>query len=89
MTCGRYDVHYAVCSLSRFQVAPREGHLKLAEKALGYLKKYKKRGFVINPEPPTFSVDFDNEIKLEQDFGSQYHYFKEEMDPKVPRPTRA
>ena len=42
IVCGRIDICYATASLSRFQAAPREGHLGLARKILRYLKKYKK-----------------------------------------------
>ena len=34
---GRFDLCYAVSSLSRFSCAPREGHLKLAKKVFGYI----------------------------------------------------
>ena len=83
LTCGRFDIAYAVCSLSRFQIAPRIGHLQQAVKVLGYLKKYKKRGYVINPKPPNFDLDA-TEVPTPQDFGSQYHYFSEEIDPRFP-----
>ena len=46
------DLSYAVASLSRFQISPREGHLNLAKKVLGYLKKYKRIGIIINTKPP-------------------------------------
>eukprot|EP00957_Ditylum_brightwellii_P178420 13590377-Ditylum_brightwellii.AAC.1 len=45
---GRYDIMYAVSSLSRFSAAPIEGHLELARKLIGYLKKYPKRGYAMN-----------------------------------------
>ena len=84
LTCGRFDIAYAICSLSRFQVAPRIGHLEQAIKVLGYLKKYKKRGYVINPKPPEFDIDA-TEVPTPQDFGSQYHYFSKEIDPRFPK----
>ena len=84
LTCGRFDLAYAVCSLSRFQIAPRVGHLEQAVKVLGYLKKYKKRGYVINPKPPEFDLDAVD-VPTPQDFGSQYHYFREEIDPRFPK----
>ena len=47
---GRFDITFAVSSLSRFAARPREGHLKRAIKIYGYLKKYQKRGYKIDPE---------------------------------------
>ena len=37
VTCGRTDIHYAVCSLSSFSSAPRKGHLKAAKTIYQYL----------------------------------------------------
>ena len=81
---GRFDINYAICSLSRFQVAPREEHLNMAQRVLGYLKKYPKRGFVINDKPPTFEEGSAVRVTLNQDFGAQYQYFREDMDPRFP-----
>ena len=41
-TAGRFDITFAVSSLSRFSNKPREGHLKRTEKILGYLKNTRK-----------------------------------------------
>jgi hypothetical protein len=84
-TAGRFDIHYAVCSLSIFQVAPRERHLKLNKKVLCYLKKFPKRGYVVNPKPSKFEMDM-NKVKLARDFSNQYQYFTEDMDPRFPDP---
>ena len=81
----RIDINYAVTSLSRFSVAPRENHLLLAQKLLGYLKKYPKRGYIINPEPPKIDIEYQT-AKFSKDFGSQYNYFKEDIDPRFPKP---
>ena len=80
---GRFDIHYSVCSLSRFQVAPRNGHLKLARKVMGYLRKFPRRGYTVNSSTPKFDMDMDK-VKLNQDFGNQYHYFTEDIDPIFP-----
>ena len=85
VTSGRFDINYAVSSLSRFSAAPREGHLKLARQILGYLKKYPKRGYVVNPAPPIINPTFEN-IEFKHDFGNQYCYFKEDLDPRFPKP---
>jgi hypothetical protein len=85
VVAGRFDINYAVSSMSRFAAAPREGHLQLARKIFGYLRKYPSRGYVINPDPPTFDLEYQK-VNLQQDFGGQYHYFKEEIDPRFPEP---
>jgi hypothetical protein len=83
VVAGRFDINYAVSSLSRYAAAPRQGHLTMANKLLGYLKKYPKKGYTINPKP--LSVDNTyTQVELKQDFGGQYSYFKEEMDPRFP-----
>jgi hypothetical protein len=72
-------------SLSRFAAAPRKGHLELARKIFGYLRKYPSRDYKINPEPPKVEKKYEV-IELKQDFGGQYHYFNEDMDPRFPEP---
>jgi len=37
---GRWDIAFALCSLSRFSAAPREGHLDRLLRVFGYLKKH-------------------------------------------------
>ena len=81
---GRIDITYATCSLSRFSARPRKGQLELARKILGYLKKYPKKGIVIDPTPPKFKNETNDEEHKFEDFGHQYKFFKEEMDPHFP-----
>jgi hypothetical protein len=38
---GRFDVTTAVMTMSRFQAAPRKGHLEWVKWIHGYLKKYR------------------------------------------------
>ena len=85
VTSGRFDINYAVSSLSRFSAAPREGHLKMARKVLGYLKKYPKKGYVINPATPIIQPNFED-VEFKYDFGNQYCYFQEDIDPQFPKP---
>jgi hypothetical protein len=85
VVAGRFDINYAISSLSRYAAAPQKGYLEMAEDILGYLKKYPAHGYIINPKPP--SIDPKNEtIKLKEDFGGQYQYFQEDLDPKFPEP---
>lgn len=39
VTLGRFDIAYAVNALSRFSMAPRQGHLQAMIRIFGYLKK--------------------------------------------------
>ena len=79
---ARMDIAFAVSSLSRFASKPREGHLKRALKILGYLKKYPKKGYVIDPRPPTVNINY---VDVKANFGNQYD-FKEDIDEKLPPP---
>ena len=49
ITLGRFDVSYATSALSRFAMAPREGHLQAALRVLGYLKTFNKGRVIIDP----------------------------------------
>ena len=82
---GRIDICYVVSSLSRFSAAPRKGHLKLAQQLLGYMKKHKKKGYVVNIKSPTVDIRYQK-IDIKKEFGNQYAYFKEDIDPKFPTP---
>ena len=42
ITLGRFDIHYAINTLSRYSMAPREGHMKAMHRVFGYLK-YKQK----------------------------------------------
>ena len=77
---------YAMLSLSRFSSAPRRKHLKMVERILGYLKKYPKRGIVVNPRDPIYNNKNYEEVVLQEDFGQQYHYFKEMTNLEFPEP---
>ena len=57
-TSGRFDITFEVANLSRFAHSPREGHLKRAEKIFGYLKKYTKRGYIIDPRNPIVNIEY-------------------------------
>lgn len=82
---GRFDIQYATCSLSRFSIAPREGHLDMAKRIFGYLRKYPKKGYVINPDPPTIDLEYED-VSVHTDYGYQYDYFREDLDPRFPEP---
>jgi len=85
VVAGRFDINFAISSLSRYASAPRKGHLDMAEEVLGYLKKYPARGYIINPQPPKIDPRYET-VKLKEDFGGQYKYFNEDLDPRFPTP---
>jgi hypothetical protein len=37
---GRFDIAYATSAMSRFNVSPREGHMKAIKRLLAYLKTF-------------------------------------------------
>jgi hypothetical protein len=60
VTIGCIDVCFAVSTLSRYNVAPREGHMKAIIRVYSYLKKYSKASLRITKDriewnhPPNF-----------------------------------
>ena len=73
------DLTFAVASLSRFNVPPRENHLITSVKMLGYLKNYPKKGYGIDPSP--FQANSPSN-KVEHNFNHQCDHFKEHVDPR-------
>lgn len=82
-TTGRFDIAFAVLSLSRFSHSPREGHLEETEKILGYLKKYTKRTYVVDQRDLILATTCKTIIP---DFGNQYQDFVEDKDNRLPEP---
>ena len=56
ITLGRFDIAYAVNSLSRHNMAPRQGHLKAVMRIFGYLKKFWKARIIVDPNYPNHSM---------------------------------
>ena len=64
ITLGRSDVQQATNSLSRFNVAPREGHFTKAVRILGYLKRFSKRTIIFDnnyPEHSKYKTDLEHD----------------------------
>eukprot|EP00957_Ditylum_brightwellii_P028930 2185603-Ditylum_brightwellii.AAC.3 len=78
-----YYIHSIVTEL--VSAAPREGHLTLAKRLFGYLKKYPKRGYAINPNPLKIVGEYKR-VKVKLNSGTQYSYFREEINPRFPEP---
>jgi hypothetical protein len=45
---GRFDIAYATSTMSRFNMLPREGHLKAVKRILSYLKTFQKGRVIID-----------------------------------------
>jgi hypothetical protein len=52
---GRFDIEYATSAMSRFNMLPREGHLKDVERILSYLKTFPKGKVIIDTSYPDHS----------------------------------
>ena len=52
ITLGRFDIHYAINTLSRYSGAPREGHMEAVRRVFGYLKKFNKGRIIIDDSYP-------------------------------------
>ena len=82
ITLGRFDVHYATNALSRFGMAPREGHMKAAIKVLSYLKTFPKGRILFDTSyPQHHSIDIDD-----ADWIEWYPDAEEELPPDMPEP---
>ena len=64
-------------SLDISSEAPWKGHLDLSKKVFGYLKKYSKYGYSINPQALNIYMEYDK-LELNIYYGKQYLYFQEE-----------
>jgi hypothetical protein len=53
---GRFDIAYATSAMSRFNMSPREGHLKAFKRILAYLKTFPKGRLIIDTAYPDHSV---------------------------------
>ena len=72
VTLGRFDVHYAVSTMGRYQIAPREGHLEDALRIFGYLKHHIKRRISFDADLPEIPLgdevehNWENFILMQQ-----------------------
>ena len=62
VSLGRFDIQTATMTMSRFRVAPRQGHLDTLKRMYGYLKKSSSAAIRVRTNQP----DLDNLPK--QDF---------------------
>src|SRR5687768_8631029 len=53
ITLGRFDTNYAVNTMSRYSMAPREGHFKAMCRVFGYLKQKRKGKIMVDVSHPS------------------------------------
>jgi hypothetical protein len=82
VSLGRFDICYAVSSLSRFNSAPRKGHLQRAIRVFGYLEQTPKKSIEIN------CSEMNNLPQMEQglrdDMMKKYPEAMEEKSTRTP-----
>jgi Reverse transcriptase (RNA-dependent DNA polymerase) len=84
ITCGRFDLCYAVSSLSRYSSAPREMHLKMMERLFKYINKNKSLNVIIDAKP--YNPPVIQLLGMEEDWEEIYPGAIEELDDKFPTP---
>jgi len=55
VSLGRFDIYSAVATMSRFRVAPREGHLKRLQRIYGYVASTKDAAIRVRTGLPDYS----------------------------------
>ena len=81
---GRFDIAYAVNALSRFSMAPRQGHLTAMKRIFGYLKRWSKGTILIDPKYPDHS-QFD--VTSYEQWKEFYPEAEEMLPHKTETPT--
>ena len=79
---GRIDIMVEAGLLSRFQAAPREGHLEQMFHIMAYLKNHNNSRLVFDYTRPTFTNLNDSQV----DWQEFYPGAREPIPPNVPEP---
>jgi hypothetical protein len=53
---GRFDLEYATSAMGKFNMLPREGHLKAVKRIVSYVKTFPKGRVIIDTSYPDHSV---------------------------------
>ena len=85
---GRYDIGYAVSTLSQFNSAPKMGHLKGVMVVFGFLRKYIDNRLYISPDKITGIGESYGKGK-EKLMKERYPYAEEERSEREPVPLSA
>ena len=83
ITLGRFDISYATSALSRYNMAPREGHYKAIQRILGYLKTFSKGRILLDNEFPDHSK---YKVEDHDSWNEAYPNIKEEIPNNIPTP---
>jgi hypothetical protein len=84
VTLGRMDIHYAVNTLSRFSMAPRQSHLTAMIRVFGYLKQHTDFQITADPSADTRITVQDGHI--DHSWTEFYPEAQEELPPDMPTP---
>ncbi|MGL4933428.1 MAG: reverse transcriptase domain-containing protein, partial [Aeromonas sp.] len=82
ISLGRLDIAAAIMTMSRFRIAPREGHMKRMKRIYGYLKMYPKGAIRVRTEVP----NYETLKEVEYDWTTIYGNVKEELPYDMPEP---
>ena len=55
ITLGRFDIHTATMTMSRFSAAPRQGHLERLKRIASYIKHTREYGIRVRTNEPDYS----------------------------------
>ena len=81
ITLGQFDVHCATNVLSRYSMAPRQGHLDAAFRVLSYLKQCPQGRILIDTSLPLSKLTTE-----EVNWREQYPDAEEKLPPNMPQP---
>ena len=88
VTLGRMDIAYAVATLARYNMQPREGHLTAIRHVFGYLKRFPQGEILVDPSALKYDdMDLAPLDDKEIDWTEHYMYAKEEKPPDQPPPN--
>jgi len=62
VTIGRFDTMFAAFTMATYSAVPREGHLKVALRIIGYLKYHAKGAIQMIVEKPNFELENDSDL---------------------------
>src|SRR5688572_17725095 len=84
ITLGRYDIAYSSNTLSRYSMAPREGHMTALQRVFAYLKQIFKERLMIDINSPPVRDIIDTNV--EPDWTEFYPDVAENLPSERPEP---
>jgi hypothetical protein len=83
ITLGRFDISFAVNSLARYSMAPRQGHLEAVKRVFGYVKMHPSGRILVDPNEP---VALSAPPPTQHNWREFYPDAEEELPPDMPIP---